>query len=100
MKKKDLKNLKLTKYRISNLALLHRKNGGNVGNNNAIATTAIGNEISMDVECSASNPSNVSECYTSFIIDCQCQTNAGTTRAQPPSEHQTCNAKPGFSNDR
>ncbi|MEM6720145.1 MAG: hypothetical protein AAF611_12545 [Bacteroidota bacterium] len=98
MKKQQLKNLNLKKYRISNLTILHRKSGGNVGADAELTTTTIGMEPSGYPECTTSNPSNVTDCHTSLFVDCECNTNTGITKAQPPSEHQNCKPN-GFAHE-
>ncbi|WP_298517647.1 hypothetical protein [uncultured Kordia sp.] len=91
MKKKNLKGLALTKYHISNLTLLHRKNGGNVDNNTTgLATTTPNIGASVYPECTIPNATTVTDCATSNLVDCECNTNTGTTKAHPPTEHQEC----------
>jgi hypothetical protein len=93
MKKKNLKNLRLHKCNVSNLALLHRKTGGATVDNtdDQTAITPYGETV-YNAECVTINTNTlaVSDCGGTLCFE-QCHTNAGTTRAQPPSEHQACN---------
>ncbi|WP_430412383.1 hypothetical protein [Kordia sp.] len=100
MKKKNLNGLALKKYCVSNLSLLHKKRGGNINTDTetGLATTGPTNSTpSMYTECTAINGSNISDCMTTKAGDCECNTNTGTSKAQPPSEHQTCAVSNHFS---
>jgi len=93
MKKKNLKYLRLQKYSVSNLTLLDRKTGG------ALVTNTDGQAVTIPTDQTVCNADCVHVNNNTYMIsDCvgtlcgqQCHTNAGTTRAQPPSEHQGCN---------
>lgn len=91
MKKKKLKNLNLHKHRISDLTLLHRKNGGN----NQETT---GSEITSQSETNPTGPyirpTEETLCYS--YCD-NCGTNGGTLRTPPPTEYDTCQCQsPGL----
>lgn len=91
MKKKNLKGLTLKKYSVSNLTLLHKKNGGNTETNTTLETTSPNSILlSLYPECTIPNGSDASDCYTSLLVDCVCNTNNGTVKAQAPTEHQQC----------
>lgn len=100
MKKKNLNGLALKKYCVSNLSLLHRKTGGNMNTDNdtGLATTGPITTPSIYTECTTANGSDISDCMTTKVGDCECNTNTGTSKAQPPSEHQTCGVSNHFSN--
>lgn len=85
MKKKNLTGLALRKYSISNLALLHKKIGGNIETNTELVTTSPNNVFSLHNECTI-----ISDCTTSDIDTCNCNTNNGTVKAQPPTQHKEC----------
>ena len=94
MKKKNLKGLTLKKYSVSNLTLLHQKIGGNIETvTTELGTTSPNSILSIYPECTVSNASDGSDCTTSLLVDCVCNTNNGTTKAQPPTEHQECPTK-------
>ncbi|MFK7749531.1 MAG: hypothetical protein AB8B65_14140 [Kordia sp.] len=92
MKKKNLKNLLLHKCSVSNLTLLHRKTGGALPAPNTDTGSYIDPNItSLAVdECTFVDPSGAPECPSWAIHNCH--TNAGTTKAKPPSEHEACQA--------
>ncbi len=83
MKKKSLKGLALKKYSISNLSLLHQKIGGNIETNTELETTSPSIIFSLN-ECTI-----ISDC-PSDIYTCNCNTNNGTVKAQPPTQHEQC----------
>jgi len=86
MKKKSLKNLRLRKHSVSNLALLHRKTGGATDTYTDVPGSANPNDITFDNECIFANMSmDIAECPTLLNNDC------GTVRAKPPTEYQSCN---------
>lgn len=84
MKKKSLKGLTLKKYSISNLSLLHQKIGGNIETNTELETTSPTNIFSLE-ECTI-----ISDCNSFDYDTCNCNTNNGTVKAQPPTQHQQC----------
>ncbi|WP_298427104.1 hypothetical protein [uncultured Kordia sp.] len=90
MKKKNFKNLRLKKYTISNLAILHKRSGGIIDNDTTLAPTNPNTQASIYPECTIPNGSNISDCITSRLVDCECNTNTGATKAESPSEHQNC----------
>ncbi|WP_298423257.1 hypothetical protein [uncultured Kordia sp.] len=95
MKRKRLKSLKLHKYSVSNLTLLHRKIGGMFPSNTDGQTYIEINDASIEgPTCSVVDHSGSPEC-PSMRID-NCQTNAGTTKVKPPSEHEGCQANGGY----
>jgi hypothetical protein len=95
MKKKNLKNLLLHKCSVSNLTLLHRKIGGALPPPNTDGQTYIDpNATSLEgPDCTVVDHSGIPDCPSWGINNCH--TNAGTTRAKPPSEHQACQAGDG-----
>ncbi|WP_298514103.1 hypothetical protein [uncultured Kordia sp.] len=92
MKKKNLKNLILQKYRVSNLTLLYRKVGGYTPADASETETYINTtDASVDgANCTAVDQSGSPDC-PSFVYH-SCHTNDGSTRAKPPSEHEGCQA--------
>ena len=96
MKKKNLKSLFLHKCSVSNLTLLHRKVGGVIPVQNTDTQTYINtnyNSVDGNVDCTLVDISGAPGCPS--FEDVTCNTNAGTTRAKPPSEHQACQAGGG-----
>lgn len=89
MKKKNLKGLILHKYRISNLSLLHLRLGGLVETDTALGTTSPNTVQSINPECTILNTSDIANCALTGIYTV-CNTNTGTTKVQPPTEHQEC----------
>lgn len=86
MKKKNLKNLTLQTYRISNLTLLYRSIGGNANTHVDTEPTINSNDLTIVRECQSK--------YESCIFS-HCITNSGTVKAPPPSEYVGCNQQ-GF----
>lgn len=90
MKKKDLKNLVLHKYRISNLSLLYKQFGGQETSESQTDTNQ--GVISLQIPC----PSQQETCRQTECGD-DCGTNGGTTKTQAPTEYNTCDCnQPGF----
>ncbi|WP_430412656.1 hypothetical protein [Kordia sp.] len=88
-----MKSLMLHKHTVSNLAILHRKTGGVtvLNTDGQTAITPYGETVNnTDCEHITTNTLMISDCIGTLCAE-QCHTNAGTTRAQPPSEHQGCN---------
>lgn len=95
MKKKNLKSLLLHKCSVSNLTLIHRRIGGELPAPNTDAETYI-DPYATSLEghdCTVVDHSGAVGCPS--FANYSCNTNAGTTRAKPPSEHQACQAGGG-----
>lgn len=83
MKKKNLKNLTLRAYKVSNLALLPKQKGGDLNTDTNIETDTDYNGNSILYTC-------ITE-YRSCIFS-DCATNGGDTKVPPPTEYETCDA--------
>ncbi|AXG71167.1 hypothetical protein KORDIASMS9_03422 [Kordia sp. SMS9] len=89
MKRKKHIGLKLHKYKVSNLTLLHNKAGANsadptLSETDTTVTTNPNNTTTVQ-------PTEETFCYS----DCNdCGTNGGTTKAPPPTEFETCICQP------
>ena len=97
MKKKNLTSLLLHKCSIANLTLLHKKIGGVAEPMTTEEQTYMDpNNVSIVIEqCATAYQSGAPDCPS--FDEYTCQTNAGATKARPPSEHQACQAHTGQS---